>query len=55
MLDVPHKVVLSPIVELPFGEGKRWLNSGIGNLILGGWTLSSIISFESGFPVTPRR
>ena len=28
ILDVPHKVVLSPIVELPFGEGKRWLNSG---------------------------
>ncbi|HWI19731.1 MAG TPA: TonB-dependent receptor, partial [Vicinamibacterales bacterium] len=23
LLDVPHKLVLSPIVELPFGEGKR--------------------------------
>jgi hypothetical protein len=54
LLDVPHKLVLSPIVELPFGEGKRWLNSGIGNWILGGWTLSSIISIESGFPVQIR-
>jgi hypothetical protein len=54
LLDVPHKLVASPIVELPFGEGKRWLNSGIGNWILGGWTLSSIISIESGFPVQIR-
>jgi hypothetical protein len=53
ILDVPHKIVLSPIVELPFGEGKKWANSGVGNWILGGWTLSSIISFESGFPMSP--
>jgi hypothetical protein len=51
LLDVPHKLVISPIVELPFGEGKRWATSGIANLLLGGWTLSSIISIESGFPV----
>ncbi len=50
-LDVPHKLVFSPIVELPFGEGKRWANSGVANWILGGWTLSSIVSIESGFPV----
>jgi hypothetical protein len=52
LLDVPHKIVLSPIAELPFGEGKKWLNSGIGNILLGDWTVSSIISFESGFPLT---
>ncbi len=50
LLDVPHKIVMSPIVELPFGEGKKWLNSGVGNVLLGDWTLSSIISIESGFP-----
>jgi hypothetical protein len=52
LLDVPHKVAISPIVELPFGEGKRWLNGGIGSVILGDWTVSSIISLESGFPTT---
>jgi hypothetical protein len=52
LLDVPHKIVISPIAELPFGEGKRWLNGGIGNILLGDWTVSSIISFESGFPLT---
>ncbi|MCC7126159.1 MAG: TonB-dependent receptor [Acidobacteria bacterium] len=50
LLDVPHKLVISPIVELPFGQGKRWATSGIANVLLGNWTLSSIISLESGFP-----
>jgi hypothetical protein len=52
LLDVPHKVAFSPIVQLPFGEGKRWAQSGIARHILGDWTISSIISLESGFPLT---
>jgi hypothetical protein len=50
LLDVPHKMVFSPIIELPFGEGKRWAQSGAAAAILGDWTISSIIAFESGFP-----
>ena len=50
LLDVPHKMVFSPIIELPFGEGKRWAQSGVGAAILGDWTISSIVAFESGFP-----
>jgi hypothetical protein len=50
LLDVPHKLVITPIVELPFGEGKRWATQGLAKHILGGWTISSIISLESGFP-----
>jgi hypothetical protein len=50
LLDVPHKLVFSPIFELPFGEGKRWASSGVGAAILGDWTISSIIALESGFP-----
>ncbi len=26
LLDSPHKLVVSPIIRLPFGEGRRWLN-----------------------------
>ena len=52
LLDVPHKLVFSPVVQLPFGEGKRWLQSGIGKHLLGDWTLSSIIALESGFPIS---
>jgi len=52
LLDVPHKITVSPIIELPFGEGKKWLTSGVGAAILGDWTISSIISIESGFPIS---
>ena len=51
LLDVPHKIAISPIIELPFGEGKRWANSGAAKWILGDWTITSIISIESGFPM----
>ncbi len=51
ILDVPHKITISPIVELPFGEGKRWATSGVAAQILGDWTLSSIFSIEAGFPM----
>ena len=54
LLDVPHKISIAPIVELPFGEGKRWLQSGVGAAILGDWTISSIIGIESGFPMQVR-
>ncbi len=52
LLDVPHKVVLSPTFQLPFGEGKRWATTGAAKHILGDWTLSSIIAVESGFPIS---
>ena len=51
LLDVPHKITISPIIELPFGEGKRWAKDGFAAAILGDWTLSSIVSIESGFPI----
>ncbi|MBY0494670.1 MAG: TonB-dependent receptor [Cyanobacteria bacterium] len=52
LLDVPHKLVFSPIIELPFGQGRRWAQGGVGAAILGDWTISSIIAIESGFPMS---
>jgi hypothetical protein len=54
LLDTPHRVVLAPIFELPFGEGKRWATSPLADAIVGGWMVSAVASFESGFP-TPTR
>jgi hypothetical protein len=51
LLDMPHRVVLSPIVELPFGEGKPWTTKGLANIIAGGWTVSVIATYESGQPL----
>jgi hypothetical protein len=50
-LDSPHKLVASPIIRLPFGEGRRWLTSGVGNVIAGGWTVSLVVQMQSGFPL----
>jgi len=53
LLDVPHRVIIAPVVELPFGKGKRWgANSSATEWILGGWTLSAAINLQSGFPLT---
>ena len=51
LLDSPHKLVASPIIRLPFGSGERWLTSGVGNAIAGGWTVSFVIQMQSGFPI----
>jgi hypothetical protein len=48
---VPHRLVVSPIFELPVGKGKRWLNrGGIANAVLGGWEISTMGTFRSGAP-----
>jgi trimeric autotransporter adhesin len=51
ILDVPHRLVLAPIFELPFGRGKRWATSGAADALAGGWTVAAILEFVSGFPV----
>ena len=38
------------VYELPAGRGKRYLNSGVGAYVLGGWKLSGTISAVSGLP-----
>jgi len=48
--DVPARLTVAPIVELPFGPGKRWLNSGAGSQVLGGWRVSAIYTLSSGTP-----
>ena len=30
VLDVPHRVIIAPIWQLPFGKDRRWATSGIG-------------------------
>ena len=48
---VPHSLKLNTVVQLPFGEGRRWLTDGIANVILGGWRVAIIQSYFSGRPI----
>jgi hypothetical protein len=50
ILDVPHRFVASPTVELPFGKGHDHATSGVANLLAGGWSASAVITLQSGFP-----
>ena len=53
LLDVPHRVIIAPVVELPFGKGRRFgSNSSVTEWIAGGWTLSAAINLQSGFPLS---
>jgi trimeric autotransporter adhesin len=46
-------VIIAPIVQLPFGSGKKWgSNSSVTEWIAGGWTLSAQINLQSGFPLS---
>ncbi len=53
--DVRHRWVTSTLYELPFGRGKKFLGSagGFSQAVLGGWQIGSIVTLESGLPVTP--
>ena len=53
-VDVPHRVVLNGIVELPFGRGRRFGGDmhPVLNAIAGGWNVSAIWQWQSGRPLT---
>jgi len=52
LIDSPHKVAMTPSVQLPFGEGRRFFNENkVANAILGNWTISAVIQMQSGFPI----
>jgi trimeric autotransporter adhesin len=48
---VPHRLNIAPIVELPFGTGKKWAQGRVADSIIGGWIASATMSFQSGFPI----
>lgn len=52
LLDSPHKVAMTPTIQLPFGEGRRFLSGGgWTNAVFGGWTVAAVIQMQSGFPI----
>jgi carboxypeptidase family protein/TonB-dependent receptor-like protein len=48
-----HRGAFSFGYELPFGEGRRYLNSGgAAAYVLGGWQVQGVVRAGSGFPFT---
>lgn len=54
--DARNVGVVNVIYELPFGHGKRYASDleGWENGLVGGWSVASIITAQSGFPFTPQ-
>ena len=50
--DVRHRLVMTPVYELPFGKGKRWLTDGVVGKIAGGWQISALSQWQTGAPLT---
>ncbi len=51
--DIRHRLVYSYIWQLPVGSGRRFLNrAGWADWALGGWEVSGILSFQTGFPIS---
>ena len=50
--DATHQINANWVWELPFGRGKRYGNSssGITDAFFGGWTISGLYRWSSGYP-----
>ncbi len=51
--DVPKRVTISYVLDLPFGRGKRFgaNQSKAVDEVIGGWTVNGTSTFQSGFPI----
>jgi hypothetical protein len=51
--DIRNRLVLSPVVQLPFGKDKPYLNHNrIAGYIASGWEFSGILQLQNGRPFT---
>jgi Carboxypeptidase regulatory-like domain len=54
--DVRHIGVISAVYMLPFGHDRAFANGlqGFANEAVSGWWVDSIVTIQSGFPITPQ-
>jgi hypothetical protein len=52
--DTPHQLVFTPVYELPFGPGKRLLNTshGLVSRLAGGWETVLTTTIQTGTPMS---
>ncbi|MGH9843304.1 MAG: carboxypeptidase regulatory-like domain-containing protein [Blastocatellia bacterium] len=51
--DVPHRLVVSYVLDLPVGKGRRLMGdiSGVADKLLSGWGINGVYTAQSGFPL----
>lgn len=50
-LDSPHRLVINGLYSLPFGAGRKFNPKGVAGVIVNGWEVSAIYTFQSGGPL----
>jgi hypothetical protein len=51
--DVRHRFVTSALWDMPFGRGRKFhIESRALDLLAGGWQIGSILTLQTGFPIT---
>lgn len=51
LFDLRHVVHVNGTYDLPFGQGKQFANrGGVVDRVIGGWTLGTIFTFQTGAP-----
>jgi len=51
ILDVPHRIIIAPMAQLPFGKDHKIGKSAVGNALAGGWLVAAAFNLQSGFPI----
>jgi hypothetical protein len=50
--DVPHRLVLSLVYDLPFGPGRQFaLHNAVARAVASGWVISTVGTLQSGSPL----
>ncbi len=51
--DVPQRLAISYVLDLPFGRGKKFLNdtTGVTEKVVSGWGVDGVTTLQRGFPV----
>ena len=54
--DVPQRLVISYVLDLPFGQGRKYLANigGTLNSVVGGWGIDGVTTYQRGFPLVLR-
>jgi hypothetical protein len=50
--DHPYMMNLAFVYDLPFGNGRAWMQNGVLSKVVGGWSLSGRMYYSSGTPLS---
>lgn len=47
----PHRFSSAFTYEMPFGKGKKYGNNMVADLVIGGWSVNGIVTYQTGYPL----